>query len=168
NVHHASIIQFNSVLESYGSKSGLRYAYRYYSSDDHGSVPLISEYDGLRFIFAGYKLEFGKALASPTYVTDHFAQLSSMFGYQVRPSERMIDQLAHIAIGRDTTIGIAYFQLNADLYPNSAKAYDGLGDAWRAKGDTKKATTFYEKSLSLNPKNQHATAMIQKMKEAKD
>jgi len=35
----------------------LKYASRYYSDDDHGSVPLASEYDGLRFIFDYYRLK---------------------------------------------------------------------------------------------------------------
>ena len=35
NVHFNSIVQFNATLESY-NQSGLRYAYKYYPSDDHG------------------------------------------------------------------------------------------------------------------------------------
>ena len=35
------------------------------------------------------------------------------------------------------------------------------------KGDVQKATGWYEKSLTLNPRNEHAKAMIKKMKDGK-
>lgn len=31
---------------------------KYYDGDDHGSVPLITEYDALRFIFKDYPIHF--------------------------------------------------------------------------------------------------------------
>src|SRR5450631_524811 len=47
NLHFGSIIQFNSILGAY-PQSGIRYAYKYYPADSHGSVPLIAEYEALR------------------------------------------------------------------------------------------------------------------------
>jgi predicted alpha/beta superfamily hydrolase len=166
NMHFSSIVQFNSILEAY-NQSGLRYAFRYYPSDDHGSVPMIAEYDALRFIFAPYKVDFMRALERPKYLTDHFAEVSQTLGYEFKPPERMVDFLGHIELGRDTTKAIELFQLNAELYPTSPKVYDALGDGFMAKKDIAKATAWYEKSLALNPKNDHAREMIKKMKEGK-
>ncbi len=164
NVHFSSIVQFNGVLEGY-NQSGLRYAYKYYPSDDHGSVPMIAEYDALRFIFAPYKLDFAKGLSQPSYVAQHFKEVSDFLGYQVLPPERMVDFLGHIALTRDTTKAIEFFEMNAQAYPSSAKVYDALGDGWMAKRDYEKAIGFYEKSIALNPRNERAKAMIKKMKE---
>ena len=49
------------------------------------------------------------------------------------------DILGHIELSRDTTKAIDLFQMNAELYPKSPHVYDALGEAWMAKGDTKKA-----------------------------
>ena len=166
NVHFSSIVQFNSILESY-NRSGLRYAYRYYPDDSHGSVPLIAEYDALRFIFAPYNVNFIEALERPGYLTEHFAQVSAALGYTVLPPERMVDLLGHAELSRDTTKAIDLFRLNAELYPASPKVHDALGDGWMAKGDFKQAIAFYEKSLALRPGNQHAKEMIRKMREGK-
>ena len=60
NLHFSAIVQFNSIMETYNA-SGLRYAYKYYPNDSHGSVPLIAEYDALRFIFDSYNVPLGQA-----------------------------------------------------------------------------------------------------------
>ena len=166
NVHFSSILQFNRVLESY-NQSGLRYAYKYYPDDSHGSVPLIAEYDALRFIFAAYKADLFKALDRAAFVKEHFARVSASLGFTMLPPERMVDMLGHLDLSRDTAKAIDLFQMNADLYPASPKAWDALAEGWQAKGDAAKAIGFYEKSLALNPKNQHAKDMIRKLKETK-
>ena len=132
NIHYNSIIRFNRILEEY-NKSGLRYAYKYYPDDDHGSVPLIAEYDALRFIFAPYKLNLARALGSAAYVKVHFAAVSASLGYTVQPPESMVDLLAHIEMSQDTTKAIELFQLNADLYPGSPQEYKATIAKLRAK-----------------------------------
>jgi predicted alpha/beta superfamily hydrolase len=166
NMHFSSIVQFNSILEAYNG-SGIRYAFRYYPSDDHGSVPLIAEYDALRFIFAPYKFDFIRAMEKPSYIAEHFASVSDALGYEVKPPEPMVDMLGHFELSRDTAKALELFQLNAQLYPTSAKVYDALGDGWMAKKDVAKATESYEKSLSLNPRNEHAREMLKKLKAGK-
>ena len=76
-------------------------------------VDLGAEYDALRFIFDGYKLDVLKARDKPALVTDHYAKVSRMFGYQVKPPERIVDQLGQSALGRDTTLSLAFMRLNA-------------------------------------------------------
>ena len=60
---------------------------------------------------------------------------------------------------------IRIFQLNVDLYPDSANTYDSLGEAYLAAGEKAQAVKNYEKSLSLNPQNTNATAMLKKLRE---
>lgn len=43
------------------------------------------------------------------------------------------------------------FVLNTKKYPNSANAFDSLGEAYVAKGDKKNAIASFKKSLSMNP-----------------
>ena len=46
---------------------------------------------------------------------------------------------------------IAVFTMNTDRHPESANAWDSLGEAYALKGDKKNAIKNFKKSLSLNP-----------------
>ncbi len=53
--HIRSIFTLDKFLKA-NPRNGLKYASKYYGDDNHGSVPLVSEYDDLRFIFDYYRL----------------------------------------------------------------------------------------------------------------
>ncbi len=167
NLHFESILQFNSIMEAYNT-SGLHYRYKYYGDDDHGSAPLITEYDALRFIFDGYKVNYAKLSQNPALVKEHFKKFSTKVGTDFLPPESVINSLGYQALQNDTTRAIEFFQMNIDLFPNSFNVYDSMGEAWMAKGDYKKAIGYYEKSLTLNPKNQNGKDKIKIMKEKKN
>ena len=59
---------------------------------------------------------------------------------------------------------ILVFQLNAVQFPKSANVWDSLAEGYMLKGDRKLAETYYQKSLDLNPNNQNAKAMLEKIK----
>jgi CubicO group peptidase (beta-lactamase class C family) len=62
---------------------------------------------------------------------------------------------------------VLIFRLVTELYPGSWNAYDSLGEALAAKGDIAEAIKNYEKSLSLNPKNEAGAKKLAKLKEKK-
>jgi len=163
NVHFNSIIQFNSILETF-NQSGIRYAYKYYPADSHGSVPMIAEYDALRFIFDAYNVSVGEAIQRPSYIVDHFARASNALGYKIDPPEVMLDRIGHGELVRDTTAAMRMLEMNAKLYPSSANAVASIGDIWLAKKDTTKAVEYYEKALAMRPGLQRAKEMVQKLK----
>lgn len=59
---------------------------------------------------------------------------------------------------------IAIFKLIITEFPNSANAYDSMGEAYLQAKDSTKALQFYEKSLQMNPDNFYAEDVIQKVK----
>ncbi|MDB4877393.1 MAG: hypothetical protein JWM41_3839 [Gemmatimonadetes bacterium] len=162
NVHFNSIVEFNKLLLE-NNKSGIRYAYKYYDDDDHGSVPMIAEYDALRFIFSAYKANLVAAMDRPASIVDHFAKLSSELGYRVKPPERMVDQLGTIELSRDTTKAVALMQINTELYPTSSHAFQSLGAMYAAARDSVRARVAYERAVALDPKNQRARDALSKL-----
>jgi tetratricopeptide (TPR) repeat protein len=146
------MLQFNEVVKEYNT-SGLRFGYKYYPDDDHGSVPLITEYEALRFIFDGYRVNLGRALANPSYLADHYKAVSENLGVPFQPSEAMISQLAGFAVGQDTAKAIQFYELAAQMYPRSFRSFDRLGVLYAAKGEKSKAIDNLQKSLALNPNN---------------
>jgi predicted alpha/beta superfamily hydrolase len=80
-LNYTYILALNSIIRD-GNTSGIRYGYRYYDGEDHGSVPLIAGYDALRFIFDGYAAHHPRAMAQPGYLTQHFERVSEVLGYR--------------------------------------------------------------------------------------
>jgi cytochrome c-type biogenesis protein CcmH/NrfG len=64
-----------------------------------------------------------------------------------------------------TADAIAVFKVNVELYPQSANAYDSLGEAYMANGEKELAVASYKKSLELDPKNQNAANMLKKLQQ---
>jgi len=62
--------------------------------------------------------------------------------------------------------GIAIFNLNIQLFPNSSNVYDSIGEAYYMKGDLNSSIFSYKKSLDINPKNDNAKQMIEKIEKA--
>jgi predicted alpha/beta superfamily hydrolase len=163
NVHFNSIVQFNSILETFNT-SGVRYAYKYYPHDSHGSVPMIAEYDALRFVFEPYDVSLALAIDRPDYLTEHFARASSVLGYRIDPPEPMVDQVARIAMQSDSSVALRLFEMNATLYPNSANAQLALGDYWLAKKESTRALGYFERAVALRPGVQRGKDMVRKLK----
>ncbi|NUM80078.1 serine hydrolase [bacterium] len=59
---------------------------------------------------------------------------------------------------------IAVFIMNVFAYPESANAYDSLGEAYMNKGDKTLAIKNYEKSLELDPHNGNAKDMLKELR----
>jgi hypothetical protein len=59
---------------------------------------------------------------------------------------------------------IEIFKLNVEQFPKSFNVYDSLGEGYMLNGDTKLAIKNYEKSLKLNPANDNAKQMLEKLK----
>ncbi len=60
---------------------------------------------------------------------------------------------------------IELFKLNVLAYPESANTYDSLGEAYMTNGEKDLAIQNYKRSLELDPNNQNAKNMIEKMNE---
>ena len=66
--------------------------------------------------------------------------------------------------GRDDE-AVNLFKLMVSLFPNSANAYEGLGEAYRVLGDSDQAVKSYEKSFKLDPDREHTKEMLKQLRE---
>ena len=67
--------------------------------------------------------------------------------------------------GKDTPGAVQVFKLNADTFPESANVWDSLAEAYMKSGDPKNAQLNYEKAMTIDPTNQNAKEMLNKLKE---
>ena len=61
-------------------------------------------------------------------------------------------------------LAIKIFELNAESYPGSWRAWASLAGAHEQGGDTERAIKFYEKSLSLNPDNEDLVLKLRELR----
>jgi hypothetical protein len=83
----------------------------------------------------------------------------------VYASESDLNGLGYQLINeKKTKEAIEILKLNVEAYPQSANAYDSLGEAYMVDGQTAPAIENYQKSLDLDPKNANAAEMLKKLK----
>ncbi|WP_217605585.1 alpha/beta hydrolase-fold protein [Chitinophaga sp. GbtcB8] len=154
-LHTRSIMELEHALEA-NPENGLRYSWKYYPEYNHGTVPLVAEYDGLRTIFSfyNYNLSF-QELLQPNYkgdtaIVQHYETVSSIMGYKVSPEEELVNVIGYNLIQSKQFDRASYFlKMNIDNYPKSFNAYDSMGDLYEAKGDHANAKACYLKSLAI-------------------
>jgi len=126
----------------------------YYENEHHGSVDLISFFNGLEFIFKNYRFSFDKAIEDPTFLDRHFEVFSSQVGYQFKPNEAVINRIAYtyLFMKQDKEKALELFKQNVRDYPYSANAYDSISDAYNLMGNKEMAIASLEKALAIDPK----------------
>lgn len=83
-------------------------------------------------------------------------------------SEPLLNTLGYNLLeNRKVKEAIEIFKLNVEMFPQSANAYDSLGEAYMINGDKEHAIKNYKKSLELNPQNTNAGKMLKKLQENK-
>jgi len=155
SLHIRSIVDLDKHIKA-SPQIGLRYKSKFYQEDTHSSAPLITEYDGLRFIFDFHRLNLTDAdfrynnTALPDKILKHYASVSKQMGYQVLPPEEMVNSMGYQAVERkhDVTAG-AFFKLNTVNYPTSWNVFDSYGDYFVAKNNRPAAIEQFEKALAV-------------------
>lgn len=147
--------------------ANFRLGFQYFDSEDHGSVPLLSLYHGLLYIFEGFK---PVGIESLPAMKTRFKQLSKRLGGDLLPSEGYVNGMGYAMLYtmKNVKKAIAILQYNVSNFPKSANAYDSLGEAYMVKGDKAQAIKYYKKSLQLDPNNQNAERFIRELREKKN
>lgn len=84
---------------------------------------------------------------------------------QVTGEEDAINRLGYAFLqGKDPSSAVVLFKLNTKAYPDSANAWDSLGDGYEATNDIQDARMAYSRSVKLNPSNEHAKGELAKLR----
>ena len=154
--HIRSILALDKHIKG-NLKNQLHYKSKYYEDDSHNSVPLITEYDAVRFFFDFYKFDItmedfeSSGIAFPIKIEKHFEMVSNRMGYKVAPNEGLINNLGYETLGQKKMEQAEYFfKMNVKNYPESYNVYDSLGDYYIAIDDKPNAILNFKKAISLN------------------
>lgn len=141
--------KFSQVI---GEKAptGLDFIYVPMKNENHGSVPHLSIYSGLEYIFNGYQLtdeNFRKGL--PT-IDKHYKGLSKKYGYKIETPELVVNLLGYTYLREgDADRAIKVFMENVKRYPKSSNVYDSLGEALETNEQFAQAVTNYQKAVEI-------------------
>ena len=70
----------------------------------------------------------------------------------------------HLLWQKHTADAIRVFRLNTELHPQSANAFDSLGEGYMESGDKLRAIENYNRSLALDPNNSNAVTQLKKLR----
>jgi hypothetical protein len=154
--HLRSILKMQDYLEK-NKQNGLKYKGKYYDNDSHMSVPLITEYDALHFIFNFYPLKITikeENNPDPAYlvnkINSHYSYASKQMGYNVYPNEGLLNWNGHKALNKKQhEKAKRLFNYYLAIYPKTADANACMGDYYQAIHDIKNALAYYVKSLTI-------------------
>jgi len=153
--HIRAILKTSQYLSN-NKQNKLAFKYKYYKDDDHGSVPLIAEYDALHFIFDFYPMKMSYEemqqvkMADIQKIENHYDNVSKRLGYKMSIPESMCNMLGYMTMGAGRMQEAAHlFQLNVTNYPNSFNVYDSIGDYYDKVGDKQKAIENYKQALTI-------------------
>lgn len=153
--HIRSIFAMDKFIRS-NPKNGLLYASKFYGDDDHGSVPLISEYDGLRFLFSWYRFKFtiadftGPGIEVVQRMKKHYEKVSREMGFKFTPPEMVVNGFGYNALSlKQYEKAAALFEMNIANYPESGNTYDSYADLLLARKDSTAAIANYKKALAI-------------------
>jgi CubicO group peptidase (beta-lactamase class C family) len=117
------------------------------------------------------KQSLAEGLGEAISAGSHSSRLDALFSrlradtadYAIDEGE--MNRLGYYLLGvlRVPRDAVQIFGMNVSAFPRSANAYDSLGEAYLAAGDTVGAVKNYRKSLALNPNNSNAAAVLKKI-----
>lgn len=159
SAHIRSILSFAKLAENVKTNN-LDFKWKYYNDDDHGSVPMIAEYDGLRYLFRWHSFKgINQIINSASEMSaeeliklpkEHFEEVSKHFGFEVLPAEELINGIGYYLLGEKMLEKASvFFDLNIKNFPNSSNVYDSRGDCYLASSDSLKAFEFFNKALKI-------------------
>ena len=125
---------------------------------DHGSMVGRNIYDGLSFIFSGWKIPTTVVRNRDVDAIDTYVQANSAkwgkYGFEkslIIPEPRLNSWGYALIRMKELDKAIKLFEYVVKLYPKSFNAHDSLAEGYLTKGDKEKAIEYYKLAVELNP-----------------
>jgi hypothetical protein len=159
-----SIHRFGENLAAH-APDNLKWKLHEIPDTDHSSIPLLSWYHGLLFVFEGYDLSHYGMMRDPDSIETHFAELEENTGLRMDPPQTIFWILAHYLTTPnrfpDAEKAFKVIRLGLKYHPRSPYLHEKLGAAYEMVDEPQKALESYQTALRLNPGNTFAAERIQ-------
>jgi predicted alpha/beta superfamily hydrolase len=129
----------------------LKWTFNYNENEDHYSQATIALYDGLRFIYDGWKMDYEEmALRGLDAIKIFFINQTEKYGYEIIPDGYALNYIGMDAIrfGKQEE-ALKIFTYNTQLHPQFPDAFSCLGDCYLNTGNKELAIVNFEKAVEL-------------------
>lgn len=164
-------LKFHDILVKNSNK--LNFTWEYFKDEDHGSIVVPAQYNGLRSIFSWFpfpemwrfntpKKYSAKELTEPFY--SHYKKLSIRLKREVKPKWQLLNDVGFFMLDGHNLPkkALAYLEMNADFYPNESKSFVALGNYYLSQKKKSEAIRHYKKAIEID-ENQEAQAKIKEL-----
>ena len=144
-----SLDQFQSIIQD-KNPDQLEFSYEKMLNESHGSIPHLSMYYGLEFLFSDWSPSVELYSEGIKAIDNHYKQLSIKYGYKIEAPEGVINRIGYVLLNDGNIKGaIKIFKTNVERFPESANVYDSLGDAYEKSNKIKLAKENYEEACKI-------------------
>jgi predicted alpha/beta superfamily hydrolase len=155
--------KLSAVLEE-SKLPNLRWQFKRYPEEDHGTVPYISTYDGLQAIFAGYSITNPIALFEegglPAFER-HYAAVSKRMGYTIEaPARAYGDALSELSNRGRFVEAEEIGRKMLEIDPKNTWALSALAEIAAKQKDDARAISYLTKVLQLYPGNSQTRGLL--------
>jgi len=134
---------------------------RFLVIENGGHVPADSLQQGLSALFEGWKIAQPVTESNFSEIRRQADGRAEKFGVPGKLAEDSLRELGAALLGeKKSAKALEVLQYRVDLFPRSADAWVGLGDAHRLGGQTAKARECYHQALALAPGHTAAASRL--------
>jgi len=134
---------------------GLTWKSEWLENVDHSSMLGQSLYQGLLFIFDGWKIPFDVLMSGDvSTIQEHADKMKARYGGRLdyNVPENLLNQVGYqLMNSKSFDRALDILTLNMKLHPNSPNAYDSVAECYLTMGDKVKAKEYYELAIQKNP-----------------
>ncbi|MEM9722730.1 MAG: alpha/beta hydrolase-fold protein [Bacteroidota bacterium] len=159
-------LKFTAMLEEQGTQNFL-WHFEQMPEESHSSVPLLSTYKGLEFIFEKWcliKQEQELIHGGLDGLNAYESNLSTYYGFVHQWEERTLLHYAKV-LSESGKAGTAnsILKKSVALYPTSDKSWFSLGKNQQDMGNAAEAQESLKTALTINPKNLQAVGTLSQL-----
>lgn len=154
-----SKLQFIRAAEKASEDNHLNISWKYYPEEIHGTVPLPSMMDGMKWLFDWYQLKDAAVYNNPEtsvdvlkkHINDRAELLSKHFGYPVPPAdEELLNMGGYMYLQMEQPAKAKlFFETQVKYYPWSPNAWDAMADYYISQDDSENAIGSLQKAYEL-------------------
>jgi predicted alpha/beta superfamily hydrolase len=129
----------------------LKWSFNYNENEDHYSQATIALYNGLRFIYDGWKMDFEEmALRGLEAIKVFYKNQTEKYGYEISPDGYVLNYIGMDAnrLGNQEE-ALKIFTYNTQIHPQFPDAFSCLGDCYLNSGNQELAIVNFKKAVEL-------------------
>lgn len=158
----ATLDKFESIIKNKAPQN-LDFTYIQMKDENHNSIPHLSIYNGLEFIYSGWQIPKEKYKEGLAGIDGHYKALSDKYGYEIAVPEQTVNLLGYNYLNKkEYKKAIKVFEENVKRYSASANVYDSLGEAYEKNSQFANAEKNYSKAVEIGESQNHPYLKVYK------